>query len=75
MRDTSTSFLKPRDPSRKDILDTMGDQGMDKWRNPVHLPALHDKWPRPENPEAREHEQHGAMERSGPSHRNGSIKR
>ena len=66
-------FLKPRCPTRKEVLETVGDQGRKHWRNPVHLAAVHDKWPQPETKEARVDHREFGLEEGGPSHNNGSI--
>lgn len=42
----SRPFPEPKNPSRSDILDTVGDPGMGQWRNPVHLKAVHGGWPK-----------------------------
>lgn len=62
----------PKAPSRQDILDMVGDKGMDKWRNPVHLRAVTGEWPKPQTEEARGEKRLMEMEMT-PSHRNGSL--
>lgn len=65
----------PRNPSRTDILDTIGDQGMDKFHNPVHLRAVKDGWPkRAQNRNERVDSEIMGLETGGPSHRNGLLK-
>ena len=67
-------IFKPRNPSRKEILDTIGDQGMEEYRNPVHLRAIKDSWPnRAQNRNERVDADIMGMEMT-PSHRNGSLK-
>jgi hypothetical protein len=43
----------PKCPSRQEILDTVGDQGMKHWRNPMHLRAVDKNWPKPTTQEGR----------------------
>jgi hypothetical protein len=65
---------RPKNPSRQEILDTVGDPGMDKWRNPLHVKAVTKTWPHPQTDEARDEKPITRMEMT-PSHRNGSIPR
>jgi hypothetical protein len=67
-------IFKPAAPTRADILDTVGDQGMDAWRNPVHLLAVRDGWPaRPQNNNERVDSKIMGMETTA-LRRNGSLK-
>jgi hypothetical protein len=66
-------FLHPTNPSRQVILDTIGDQGGKRWRNPIHLREVTDGWPKREkDPDAKERRRNNKLEMS-PSHWNGSI--
>jgi hypothetical protein len=72
---TTREILKPRNPSRQDILDTVGDQGEGHYRNPIHLREVTGKWPKRDNdPQGKERQFIQALEKGGPSTRNGSIK-
>lgn len=68
----SREIAWPRNPTRREILETVNDEGLKYWRNPTHLRAVKDTWPMPQTEEAKnehkimKHEMH-------PSFRNGSI--
>jgi len=70
---TSRPIFEPKNPSRQTILDMIGDQGEDHWRNPVHLPSVTGKWPKQANEgeEGTERQKINAMEKK--LHRNGSL--
>lgn len=37
----------PKRISRKQVLETIGFEGMDKWRNPMRIPNVCEGWPTP----------------------------
>lgn len=62
----------PKGPSREMILRTIGDPGEDRWRNPVHVKAVKDGWPKREHePEGQERRAINGMEKT--LHWNGSL--
>ena len=70
---TDRPIFEPKAPSRQTILDMIGDQGEDHWRNPVHLPEVTGKWPKADkDPDGSERKRINQMEMQ-PSHRNGSL--
>jgi hypothetical protein len=46
----------PHSFSRREVLDTLGDQGMTKWRNPFRIPEVAGKFPQAEDSRAKEYE-------------------
>jgi hypothetical protein len=72
---SNREFLRrPKEPSRQHILDTMGDQGESRWRNPVHLPEITGKWPKRTNTEEGEERKYISQMEMVPGTWNGSIK-
>jgi hypothetical protein len=69
----SKDVLKPREPTRQEILDTFNDRGLKHYRNPTHLAAVKDSWPKPQTEEAKNEHRIMKMEMH-PSYRNGSIR-
>ncbi len=70
---TDRPIFEPKSPSRQTILDMIGDQGEDHWRNPVHLKEVTGKWPKVDkDPQGKERKFINQMEMK-PSHRNGSL--
>jgi hypothetical protein len=53
-------FLKPKDPSRADILATVGDTK--KFVNPYQFPAVADGWPKPQTERAKDFAKSLSME-------------
>jgi hypothetical protein len=68
----SRDIAKPRNPTRAEILETLSDIGLKNYRNPVHLTAIKDSWPKPQTEEAKKDYKIMKMEMY-PSARNGSI--
>lgn len=65
----SEGYPKPKAPTRAQVLDTFGES--DRWRNPVRLPFMNDRWPRPQDGRDRAYERMLGMELGGPSARKG----
>jgi hypothetical protein len=79
---TRGDWLRPKNPTHKEILDTLNDKGLAQWRNPMHLAALDSpKWPHPHKDdwrggESMRDERINGLEaatKNGPSHHNGFI--
>jgi hypothetical protein len=73
----SRPIFEPRNPTRQEILDTVGDQGEGHYRNPVHLREVTGKWPKADNdPEGKERQFINEMPHPSerPFVRNGSLK-
>jgi hypothetical protein len=47
-------YLKPKAMTREQILDTFGESS--RWRNPVRLPFMNDRWPKPQDDRDRAYE-------------------
>jgi len=47
---------RPKPISREAILDTLGDQGDTRWRNPFRIPEVVGSFPKPQDGRAREYE-------------------
>jgi len=47
-------FLKPKDFTRKEVLDSFGESA--RWRNPVRLHFMNDRWPAPQDDRDRAYE-------------------
>jgi hypothetical protein len=46
----------PHNFSRREVLDTVGEDGMRKWRNPFRIPEVHNGWPTPKDTRAKDYE-------------------
>lgn len=56
-------YLKPKAMTREQILDTFGES--ERWRNPVRLPFMNDRWPKPQDERDRRYEKMmGTQDRS-----------
>lgn len=64
--------FKPKHVSRKSILETVGEEGRGKFRNPVHLDAVHEGWPHPKTDEAKGMQKTMGLEMT-PGYRNGPL--
>jgi hypothetical protein len=64
-----TKFNQPKAMTRGQILDTFGES--DRWRNPVRLHFMNDRWPKPQDDRDRAYERMLGLEKSGPSARKG----
>ena len=58
-------FMVPKPMSREQLLDTFGES--DRWRNPVRLRFMNDRWPKPQDDRDRAYEKMLGMEKGGPS--------
>jgi hypothetical protein len=68
----SREIARPRNPTREEMLETVGDQGLKHYRNPIHLRAVERTWPKPQTEEAKNEHRIMKMEMH-PSARNGSL--
>jgi hypothetical protein len=67
-------IFKPRNPTRQEILDTVGDQGEGHYRNPIHLREVTGKWPKRDNdPQGKERQFIQQLGKEKPFVRNGSL--
>lgn len=55
-------YLRPKAMTRGQILDTFGES--DRWRNPVRLPFMNDRWPKPQDDRDRAYEKMMGHERT-----------
>ncbi len=66
----NSDFMRPKDYSRAEVLDTFGESS--RWRNPVRLPFMNDRWPKPQDGRDRAYEKMMGME-GRPSVRKGPL--